>query len=98
MRPFRESFSLLDDRFTIRMDSWVPFDTFRRGGFGHVLRGREHLLTVERGVSLVWLNRDGTSTTAYAGGLYAMKPRFRIPASGTRFASKNRTSTAAGLP
>jgi hypothetical protein len=97
MRPFRESFSLLDDRITVRMDAWVPFDTFRRGGFGHVLRGRDHLLTVERGASLMWLNRDGSSTTAYAGGLYAMKPRFRIPASGTRFANNNGTSPAAGL-
>ena len=97
MRPFRESFSLLGDRITVRMDAWVPFDTFRRGGFGHVLRGRDHLLTVERGASLMWLNRDGSSTTAYAGGLYAMKPRFRIPASGTRFANNNAASTAAGL-
>ena len=49
------SFNLLDEPFTVRMDSWLPFDTFRRPGFGHVLRGREHVQILERGVNLVWL-------------------------------------------
>ena len=80
-RPFRESFSIAGDPFTIRLDSWLPFDTFRRGGFGHVLRGREHLLTVERGVSLVWFRADGLAAFTYASGLYAPKARFRIVAS-----------------
>jgi hypothetical protein len=97
MRPFHEAVSLLGDRFTVRMDAWLPFDTFRRGGFGHVVRGGDHLLTVERGASLLWLNRDGSSSTVYAGGLYSSKPRFRIPGSGTRFANNKRASTAAGL-
>ncbi len=29
-RPFRMSFGLEDEPFTVRMDSWLPFDTFRR--------------------------------------------------------------------
>jgi hypothetical protein len=79
-RPFREEISLLGDRMTIQMDGWLPFDTFRRGGFGRVLRGREPVLTVERGVSLVWFPADGAPRVVYAGGLYAPSPRFRIPA------------------
>jgi hypothetical protein len=79
--PFRESVSLLGDSFTIRMDAWLPFDTFRRGGFGHVVRGRDRLLIVERGVSLLWFAADGEPRTAYESGLYAPRPRFRIPAS-----------------
>ena len=80
-RPFRDTFSVLGDRFSIRMESWLPFETFRRAGFGHVLRGREPILTVERGVSLVWFERDGSSSVAYAAGLYAPRLRLRIPAS-----------------
>jgi hypothetical protein len=78
-RPFQMSFDLLDEPFTVRMDSWLPFDTFRRPGFGHVLRGREHVQILERGVNLVWLNRDGRAATpVYAAGLFALKPRYRI--------------------
>src|SRR5438046_6376765 len=56
--PFRADFRLLDDPFTVRMESWLSFDTFRRAGPGHVIRGRDHVLTVERGVSLVWCERN----------------------------------------
>jgi hypothetical protein len=80
-RPFRASVSLLGDRFRVTMDAWLPFDTFRRGGFGHVVRGREPVLTIERGVSLLWFQADGSPRTAYAAGLYAPRPRFRIPSS-----------------
>jgi hypothetical protein len=78
-RPFRTTFSILGDRFAVRMESWLPFETFRRAGFGHVLRGREPVLTIERGVSLVWFGRDGVPVVAYAAGLYAPKTRVRIP-------------------
>lgn len=78
--PFTEHVSIGSDTFAIRMDSWLPFDTFRRGGFGHVLRGRERVLFIERGLSLVWIGPDASSTYAYAAGLYAPEPRFRIPA------------------
>jgi len=80
-RPFRDDFPVLGDRFSVRMESWLPYETFRRAGFGHVLRGREPILTVERGVSLVWFARDGSPAFAYAGGLYAASPRVRIPVS-----------------
>jgi hypothetical protein len=79
-RPFRESFELLGEPFSVRMDSWLPTDTFRRGGFGHVLHGRRRVLIAERGVSLVWLTVAGAPQVAYAGNVYAPEPRFRIPA------------------
>ena len=80
-RPFRKTFSILGDPFPVRIESWLPFETFRRAGFGHVLRGREHVLTIERGVSLVWFERDGSPEVAYAAGLYAPQARLRIPSS-----------------
>jgi hypothetical protein len=80
-RPFRRAFSILGDQFSVRMESWLPFETFRRAGFGHVLRGRQHLLTIERGVSLVWFDRTDDPSVTYAAGLYAPRPRVRIPAS-----------------
>jgi len=77
-RPFRESVLIGGEPFTIRMDSWLPEDTFRRSGFAHVLHGREHALIAERGISLVWLQRDGSPGTYYGAGLYTPEPRFRI--------------------
>jgi hypothetical protein len=78
-RPFRADFRLLDDPFTVRMESWLPMDTFRRAGFGHVLRGRDHVLTLERGVNLVWFDRAARpSPPVYAASLYAPGPRYRI--------------------
>jgi hypothetical protein len=78
-RPFREEFRLLDDPFTVRMESWLPTDTFRRAGFGHVLRGREHVLILERGVNLVWFDRSARpSPPLYASSLYAPGARYRI--------------------
>jgi len=85
-RPFREDFSLLGDRFNVRMEAWLPGDTFRRAGFGRVLRGRQPVLTIERGLSLVWFRPDGSPVVAYAAGLYAVRPRFRIPAQTEQFA------------
>jgi hypothetical protein len=80
-RPFRSAFTMLGDRFAVRLESWLPFETFRRAGFGHVLRGREAVLTIERGVSLVWFDSDGSPVVSYAAGLYAPTARLRIPAS-----------------
>jgi len=77
--PFRQEFRLLDDPFTVRMDSWLPSDTFRRAGFGHVLRGREHVLILERGASLVSFDRNAQpSPPIYAASLYAPGERYRI--------------------
>jgi hypothetical protein len=83
LRPFTAGFLLLDEPVTVRMDAWLPFDSFRRGGFGHVLRRRQRLLTIERGLSLAWVQPSGAPAQAYAGGLYAPEPRFRIPAGAT---------------
>jgi hypothetical protein len=77
-RPFRQDVSLAGERFTIRMESWLPEDTFRRAGFGQVLHDRNRILIIERGASLVWLASSGEARTAYAAGLYAPRPRFRI--------------------
>jgi hypothetical protein len=76
--PFRVTAALLGDPFDIRMESWLPDDTFRRAGFGQVMRGREQVLIVERGVSLVWFPPSGEPRIRYAAGLYAPRPRFRI--------------------
>ena len=79
-RPFRESFRILGESFTVRMDSWLPADTFRRGGFGHVLQGRRRVLILERGLSLMWLTVAGEPQVAYAGNVYAPEARYIIAA------------------
>lgn len=71
---------MLGDTFSVRMESWLPFETFRRAGFGRVLAGHRPIMTIERGVSLLWFEPDGSPSIAYAAGLYAPKPRVRIPA------------------
>ncbi len=77
--PFRQEFRLLDDPFSVRMESWLPSDTFRRAGFGHVIRGREHVQILERGVNLVWFDRSARpSPPVYAASLYAPGQRYRI--------------------
>jgi hypothetical protein len=76
--PFRQNVLIAGEPFTIRMDSWLPEDTFRRSGFAHVLHGRQHALIAERGISLVWLQRDGSPATYYGAGLYTPEARFRI--------------------
>ena len=80
-RPFTERFVVGDETLTVRMDSWLPTDTFRRAGFGHVLRGRDQVLVVERGVSVAWVARSGEwSVPFYAASLLSPEPRYRIPA------------------
>ena len=80
-RPFTDRVQLLDESLTVRMDSWLPSDTFRRAGFGHVLRGREHVMIIERGISLVWFGPAGVpSQPFYWASLFAVQPRFRLPA------------------
>jgi hypothetical protein len=87
-RPFRVNTVLAGERLTIRMDAWLPVDTFRRGGFGHAVVGRDPLLTIERGISFGWLNRTGGAEHLYAAGLYAPRPRFRISAPATQLAGR----------
>ena len=59
------------DRFDleVRMESWLPTDTIRRAGFGHVIAGRQHALTLERGISFVALGRE--PKRLYSSGLFA---------------------------
>jgi hypothetical protein len=78
-RPFRQDVAIAGDQFSVRMESWLPDDTFRRAGFGQVLNGRRRILIVERGASLVWLSSSGAARVLYTAGLYAPRPRFRIP-------------------
>jgi hypothetical protein len=85
-RPFTERFTIAGEAFTVRMDAWLPQDTFRRGGFGHVLYGRGHALWIERGISLMWLGRNGEPAQAYGAGLYTPEARFRIHAPSIRLA------------
>jgi hypothetical protein len=94
-RPFRASTAIAGEPWTIRMDSWMPYDAFRRGGFGHVVHGHQAVLTVERGVSLVWLDRDGKPQTYYAAGLYAPRPRFRLVGATAEVARTAQPSAAA---
>ena len=78
-RPFTMSFRILEEPFTVRLDSWLPFDTFRRPGFGHVLRGRDHVQIVERGVNVLWIGRDGRpAPPVYAASLFAPEARYRL--------------------
>jgi hypothetical protein len=86
-RPFRQRFDLVGDPFTVRMESWLPDDTFRRAGFGQVQLGHQRLLIIERGVSLVWLTSSGQPRVVYGSGLYAPRPRFRIPRTGLQLAA-----------
>ncbi len=78
-RPFREKFSFGALAIDVRMESWLPTDTIRRAGFGHVIVGRRHVLTLERGVSVVALSPEGVPVRAeYASGLFAPLPRFLV--------------------
>jgi len=72
--PYRVHQGLAPFDLDIRMESWLPTDTIRRSGFGHVIADRKHVLTLERGLSFVALVPDGY--TAYAGGLFAPIPRY----------------------
>ena len=93
-RPFTDRFEIFDERLTVRMESWLPIDTFRRAGFGHLLRGRQRLMILERGVNLIWMGQDGeVSPPYYAASLFAPQPRFRLPAA-TRQYARNTRNTA----
>jgi len=90
-RPFRERFQLGSLTIDLRMESWLPTDTIRRAGFGHVIVDRRHVLTLERGVSVVALDQDGAAMrTEYASGLFAPLPRFRVAMSASIGSSDNR--------
>jgi hypothetical protein len=98
-RPFHERFPLPGEEITVRMESWLPTDTFRRAGFGHLLRGRQRLMFLERGVNLVWMSPGGQwSQPYYAASLFAPQPRFRIPAATLQYArNPGLSATTIGL-
>jgi hypothetical protein len=83
--PFRLRTRLGDLPIDVRMDSWIPGDTMRRAGFGHVIARHRHVLTLERGVSVIAFDGAGRPLlTTYASGLFAPPSRFRIrPRPGT---------------
>ena len=78
-RPFREVVVLDGLRLDVRMESWLPADTIRRGGFGHVVAGRRPLLTIERGVSFLAASPEGAALRIdYASSLFAPLRRARL--------------------
>jgi len=71
-RPFRTKTEIGSLDIEVRMESWLPTDTIRRSGFGHVIARRHHVLSVDRGVSLVILSESGRPLlTEYRAGLFA---------------------------
>jgi hypothetical protein len=80
-RPYRLRAAVGDLALEVRMESWLPADTIRRAGFGHVVINHRHVLTLERGVSFAALGPDGRARVAgYASCLFAPEPRLRIRA------------------
>ena len=78
-RPFRARLVVDGIALDLRMESWLPADTIRRAGFGHVIANRRHVLTLERGISVVLLAPDGSvRQRAYASGLFAPLARVRV--------------------
>ncbi len=77
--PFRLRFDLAGHAMDVRIECWMPADTIRRMGFGHVIVDRHHELTLDRGVSFVSLDGAGhASLRAWASGLFAPQPRFIV--------------------
>jgi hypothetical protein len=75
-RPYRVRVRLDPFDIDVRMESWLPTDTIRRAGFGHVIVNRTHTLTLERGLSFVALGPNGGPI--YGSGLFAPIPRHVI--------------------
>jgi hypothetical protein len=84
-RPFRVRTTVGTAHIDIRMESWLPTDTIRRAGFGHVIVNRRHVLTLDRGVSFVALDpRDEPTSIIYRGGRLAPLRRLALSACGSR--------------
>jgi hypothetical protein len=73
-RPFRARARVEPFELDVRMESWLPTDTIRRAGFGHVIVGRRHMLTLERGLSFIALGPG--REPAYTSGIFAPIPRY----------------------
>jgi hypothetical protein len=77
--PFRVRRWLGGVDVEIRFESYLPFDTIRRAGFGSVIANRKRVLPLDRGISFVALTRDGrVLLRAWSGGLYTPQPRFLV--------------------
>jgi hypothetical protein len=77
--PFRLTADLSGLALDARIECWMPADTIRRMGFGHVIVNRRHELTLDRGVSFIAFDAAGhASLRAWAGGLLAPQPRFIV--------------------
>jgi hypothetical protein len=77
--PFRATAALDGVEVTVRMESWLGFDTIRRMGFGHVIVGRQHTLIIERGISFAAFDASGRALrTRYAAGIFAPEPRYIV--------------------
>ena len=89
--PFRVRTSAGGEDVDVRFECWLPDDTIRRAGFGHVIVNRRHQLTLDRGVSFAAIDdRGGATLRAWAGGLLTPQRRFILRArqgagSGPRF-------------
>jgi hypothetical protein len=78
-RPFRVRRWLGGIDVDIRIESFLPFDTIRRAGFGCVIANRRRILALDRGVSFVALGSDGrVLVRAWSGGLYTPQPRYIV--------------------
>jgi 4-amino-4-deoxy-L-arabinose transferase-like glycosyltransferase len=75
-RPYRVRVRIDALDVDIRMESWLPTDTIRRTGFGHVIVNGRHELTLERGVSFKALGTAGEPI--YDSGLFAPIPRILV--------------------
>jgi hypothetical protein len=79
--PYRLAARIGDLSIDVRMESWLPADTMRRAGFGHIIVNRRHALTLERGISFAAFEGNGrVASTAYQAGLLAPQPRYILQA------------------
>lgn len=75
-RPYRVKLTLGPLDIDVRMESWLPTDTIRRAGFGHVVVNRRHALTIERSISFRTLEPDGEAL--YESGIFAPIPQIGL--------------------
>lgn len=79
-RPYRASATFAGHQFEVRIESWLPFDTMRRAGFGQVVVDGRHALTLERGATVGVFDPSGRlRNSANQGGSFAVQPRYVIP-------------------
>jgi hypothetical protein len=78
-RPFRRRVDMEGLAIDVRVESWIPFDTIRRSGYGQVIVNGRKALTLERGLSFAGFGADGrVFVSGYEGGLYAPRRRYVV--------------------